>query len=218
MSCSTSTTENRPLSRPSTPTSRVVSSRPVPAVGSSSSSNFGSMASAMASSSARFSPCESCPARMCARSARPTSASASMAGSFNAGSIAALPRTRKLEPARACTASATFSSAENPGKDGTDLERSRQAQSCARVHRQGRDVAVGKHDFARVGGSQPGNLIDQRRLAGPIRSNDGMQLVRHDVESEVVGHDQGAEFLLQPLEAEQGFSHGRASAPRLRRR
>src|SRR6516165_4804971 len=116
MSCSTSTTENRPLSRRNTSTSRAVSSRPVPAMGSSSSRTLGCSASAMASSSARFSPCASSPAGMCARSAKPTSASAAIAGPFKAASAAARPRMRKLEPARDCTASATFSSAEKPGR------------------------------------------------------------------------------------------------------
>jgi hypothetical protein len=104
------------------------------------------------------------------------------------------------------------------GKDGADLERSRQAQSCARVHRQGGDVAAGEQNAAGVGSGQPGNLIDQGRLARAIRSNDGVQFVGPDVKRQVVGDDEGAEFLPQPFEAEHGFSHGRASAPRSRGR
>src|SRR5438105_2765639 len=89
MSCSTSTTEKRPLSRRKSPTRRAVSSRPVPAIGSSSNRTLGCIASAMASSSARFSPCASSPAIICARSARPTSASAASAGPLKPGSAGA---------------------------------------------------------------------------------------------------------------------------------
>src|SRR6266480_2755740 len=116
ISCSTSTTEKRSLSRRKTAMSRAVSSRPVPAMGSSSSRIFGRIARAMASSSARFSPWASSPAGTCARSARPTSPSAAIAGSFKPASSAARPNRRKLEPERDCTASATFSSAEKPGR------------------------------------------------------------------------------------------------------
>src|SRR6185295_8725383 len=115
MSCSTSSMGNRPLSRASSAIKRSVSSRPTPATGSSSSSSFGSIASAIASSSARFSPWERVPAGTCARSASPTSVSAASAGAFSAASRAARPNRRKLDPVRACTASATFSSAEMPG-------------------------------------------------------------------------------------------------------
>ena len=76
------------------------------------------------------------------------------------------------------------------------------------MHRQGGDVAAGEQNAAGVGGGQPGNLIDQRRLARAVRSNDGVQLVRPDVEGQVVGDDEGAEFLPQAFEAEHGFSHG----------
>jgi hypothetical protein len=80
------------------------------------------------------------------------------------------------------------------------------------VHRQGGDITAGKHDAAGVGRNQPGNLIDQRRLAGAIRPDDGVQFVRPDVEGQVIGDDEGTEFLPQAFEAQHGFSHGRTSA------
>src|SRR4051812_6138412 len=116
MSCSTSTIGKRPFSERSTATSRSLSSCPVPAIGSSSSNSLGSIASAMASSSARFSPCERSPAGKPARSPSPTCVSAASAGAFNSSSSAALPKNRKLVPHRACTASATFSSTEKRGR------------------------------------------------------------------------------------------------------
>src|SRR5712691_2558826 len=133
MSCSTRSTGKRPLRRRSSSTRREASSRPVPAMGSSRRRTFGSMASAMASSSARFSPCESCPAGTLARSARPTSASAARAGPFNASSAAARPTRRRLDPMRDCTASATFSSAEKPGRielTWNDRARPSRARAC----------------------------------------------------------------------------------------
>src|SRR5215213_5195178 len=116
MSCSTSTIGKRPFNKRSTATSRSASSWPVPAIGSSSSSSFGSIASAMLSSSARFSPCESSPAGKSARSVSPTCTSAARAGMFNSSSSAAFPKNRKLVPRRACMASATFSRTEKRGR------------------------------------------------------------------------------------------------------
>src|SRR5262249_49021119 len=54
--------------------------------------------------------------RTAARSASPTCASAASAGVLSPASSAALPKKRKLEPCRACTASATFSSTEKRGR------------------------------------------------------------------------------------------------------
>ncbi len=56
------------------------------------------------------------PPAISARSASPTCASAARAGAFSSSSSAARPKKRKLEPLRACTASATFSSTEKPGR------------------------------------------------------------------------------------------------------
>src|SRR5947199_166230 len=61
MSCSTSTIGKRPFSARSTAISRCASSWPVPAIGSASSNSFGSIAAAIATSSARFATCDSSP-------------------------------------------------------------------------------------------------------------------------------------------------------------
>ena len=87
-----------------------------------------------------------------ARSASPTSASAASAGSFKARSDAARRKKRKLVPARACTASATFSSAENPGSTDV-IWNDRAMPSAARAHAADRrgDVATVEHDVAGIG-------------------------------------------------------------------
>src|SRR6267143_415814 len=115
MSCSTRTMVWRRLSEDSSPIMCCDSSTPMPAIGSSRSSSRGRVASAMATSSCRCSPCARLPARTLILSSRPTSSSTWRAGPVSAGSLRASRQKRKLCPERACTASATFSSAVKPG-------------------------------------------------------------------------------------------------------
>src|SRR6266850_2245178 len=115
MSCSTRTMVWRRLSEDSSAIMCCDSSTPMPAIGSSRSSSRGRVASAIATSSWRCSPCARLPARTFIRSLRPTSSSTWRAGPVSAGSLRASRQKRKLCPERACTASATFSSAVKPG-------------------------------------------------------------------------------------------------------
>ena len=94
------------------PIIRSLSCGPMPAMGSSSTSKRGFMASAAASSSWRRSPWESASTRVCARAASPTRASASMAGARRLASDWAARKKRQEWPCCACTANATLSSAE----------------------------------------------------------------------------------------------------------
>jgi len=105
----------RPRSPSSVSVRRAVSSWVVPAIGSSSSSTRGSVASAMAISSCRFSPWLSAPAGIAARSASPTVSRLAIARSVSAVSPATGRRKRKLWPAWAWAATATFSSVVKPG-------------------------------------------------------------------------------------------------------
>src|SRR5881296_1183056 len=116
MSCSTSTIVTRPLRPPRRRTIRCDSSAPIPATGSSSRSSRGRVASAMAISSCRCSPCARVPATTAARAPRPTRSSVARAGSRSARSVNAGVQKRKLWPACACTASATLSRAVNSRK------------------------------------------------------------------------------------------------------
>src|SRR5213078_296658 len=116
MSCSTSTIVTRPLRSPRTPTIRCDSSRLIPATGSSSNRSRGRVASAMAISSCRCSPCARLAARTSARPLNPTESRTARAGSRSARSARAGRQKRKLCPECAWTASATLSSAEKSGK------------------------------------------------------------------------------------------------------
>ena len=88
-----------------------------------------------------------------------------------------------------------------------DLERARQPQRAAAIGRQLGDVAAGEPDAAGMRHQMPGQLADQRGLAGAVRADDGVQFAARDVERDVVGGDDAAEPAHQFLDAEQGFSH-----------
>ena len=61
------------------------------------------------------------------------------------------------------------------------------------------------------GSKLPGELADQRGLAGAVRADDGVQFAGHDVERQIVGRDEAAEPAHQVVDAEQRISHGRPS-------
>ena len=93
---------------------------------------------------------ESAPAGTSARSREPDLLQRGARRRLSAGSRRRRAEKRKLEPDRACTASATFSSTEKPRQDRGDLERARQAEPRARVDRQRGDVAPSKTIAAAV--------------------------------------------------------------------
>src|SRR5947199_2782086 len=111
MSCSISRMVSSALSSRRVLTMRALSSGPIPAMGSSSRSMRGLVASAIAISSWRCSPWLSLETMTSPRPASPTRASAARAGSRNSCSRRALRQKRNEGPAWACTASATLSSA-----------------------------------------------------------------------------------------------------------
>src|SRR5262245_33239868 len=111
MSCSMSRIVRLFLSSMRVRTMRTDSSGPMAAIGSSSSSMLGRVASAIAISSARCSPWLRLAHSSSARCARPTCASTARAGSRSDGSVRALRQKWNECPVCACTASATLSSA-----------------------------------------------------------------------------------------------------------
>src|SRR5579883_2725407 len=111
MSCSISSMPQRCFSPRRRATMRWLSSGPIPAIGSSSSSSLGSPPSAMAISSWRCSPWLSAEARVLARASSPTAARPRRAASVRLVSRRTSARKRKEWPRWACWASATFSSA-----------------------------------------------------------------------------------------------------------
>jgi hypothetical protein len=92
-----------------------------------------------------------------------------------------------------------------------DLERARQAKGAAPPCRQAGDVPAGEANGAGIRQHLPGELADQRGLAGAVRPDDRMQFARCDIQRQVVGGDNAAEPPHQIFDAEQGVSHGLAS-------
>ena len=146
---------------------------------------------------------------MCARAVRSTTASASKAGALSASSRAAGCQKRKLEPERACTASATFSSAVKRGSTCV-IWNERASPRCARAGiGQMRDVAAVEDDAAGVGGERAGDLVDEGGLAGAVGADDGVGLAGEDVEVDAVGDLERAERLAEVLQAQHGRAHRR---------
>ena len=178
-------------------TRRRVSSAPAPAIGSSSSSSLGAWASAIASSSRRFSPCDRAPAGVCARGARSTARRASTGGRVErllgcrrlpeaeAGARARLHRQRDVLQGR------------EAGQDLRDLERPGEAEAGAGRHRQPGHVVAVEEDAAGIGGEGAGDLVDEGGLAGAVGADDGVGLAGQDGEVDAGGHPEGAERLLR---------------------
>ena len=93
-----------------------------------------------------------------------------------------------------------------------DLERARQAAPDAGRRRKAADLVICETDSAEILDQLAGNLQHQRRLACPVRADDGVQLVRANVERQVAGGDQAAEALYQSLDAKQRPVHRRLIA------
>ena len=72
--------------------------------------------------------------------------------------------------------------------------------------RQAGDVAAGEMDGAGVGREVAGELADQRRLAGAVGADQGVDLARPHVDRDVVGRDQAAEALDQAWSVESSGS------------
>ena len=72
---------------------------------------------------------------------------------------------------------------------------------------QGGDVTTDKQNASFIGSNEPGNLIDQRRLARAVRPDHRMQLARHHVEVDVAGNDKTAKILAQFFQTQNRISH-----------
>ena len=86
-------------------------------------------------------------------------------------------------------------------KQRRDLERARQAELAAALHRQRGDVVAAELDAPGVGRDLAGELADQRGLAGAVRADDRRAARRRATSSAiVVGGDDAAEALGQALD------------------
>ncbi len=171
----------------------------------------GRVASAMATSSWRCSPCARFAASTSIRASSPPARKTLRAGSVSAGSLRASRQKRKLWPACACTASATFCSALNSRIDAGDLERAGQAPARAPGRRQRSDVLAGEADLARVGKQVAGELADEGGLAGAVRADHRVGLALDARPGDAVARAQRAEGLPQFGDGEQRLSHGFSS-------
>ena len=87
-----------------------------------------------------------------------------------------------------------------------DLERTRQSEPAALIGRQPRDVAAGKVNGAGIRHQLPGQLADQRGLAGAVGTDDGVQFAGSDIERQIVGGLDATEAADQIFDAEQGIN------------
>ena len=186
---------------------------PSPAIGSSSSSRRGVVASAIAISICRCSPWLRRETAMPARSSMPTRSSAARAGSRSSGS-----RAHGLPEAEGMTGMGLYGERDivergEIRKQRSDLERARQPQQAAPPDRQRGDVVRRRRRSFR-------HRARVRRPAGrsgwscPRRSARSSRAARRsrNIERHIVGGDHAAEALVQALDLQQRFSHGQPSS------
>ena len=89
-----------------------------------------------------------------------------------------------------------------------DLERARQPEMAAAIGRQRADVAAVEADAAALRRDFAGEEADQRRLAGAVRADDGVEFAARNIERDGVGGDDAAEALGQAFDLQQRFGHG----------
>src|SRR5262249_46804780 len=81
------------------------------------------------------------------------------------------------------------------------------AEPADRVRLEAADLAPVEEDSSRVGGEQAGDQIEQGRLAGAVRADDGMQPSARERIAQVVDRGEAAETLGQPLNAQDRLAH-----------
>ena len=171
-----------------------VSSGLMPAVGSSSSSSRGRLASAMPISSARCSPCASVFAARSRDSHNPTSASNSSACSVSSCKPRArtphvVARHQRLQP------DADILPRRQLRKHVGDLERFRHAHMGEAVLRQPGDVAALEFDATAGGRKRAGQQIEIGALAGAVGTDDRGDRALGEFGRDVVQRDEFAEHL-----------------------
>ena len=188
---------------------RCDSSVPMPAIGSSSSSSRGCVASAIAISSWRCSPWARLAASTSARSPRPTSLEdrarrvAQRARRARAGR-----QKRKLWPACACTASATLSSAREVAVDAGDLERAREARAASAPARASAVMSSpAKRIVPASGRRSPASWPMSVVLPAPFGPMIACVSPWRTSSVDPVGRAQRAERLAQAVDVEQRVTH-----------
>ena len=90
------------------------------------------------------------------------------------------------------------------GEKLVDLEGAYEAELDAAVTRGGGDVVAAEHDLAGGRGQDASQEIDQRGLAGTVRSDQRLAGAGLEREGDVVGHMQGAEAAVQAADLQRG--------------
>ena len=197
MSCSMTTIVSVRFNSRMRSARRAVPSLPRPAVGSSRNRRRGSVASAMAISSARRSPYERLLARrpLLAREADPRE---HRRGLVLRGGIGA-----EIAPAVE-SAAAHFGQRDQHVvlrrivvEEIHDLERARDAAPCDLPRREAGDRLTGEDDLAAIGRVAPGQHVEASRLAGAVRPHDAGEPAFLERERDVLEHDLMTEALVQ---------------------
>lgn len=90
-------------------------------------------------------------------------------------------------------------------EDAPELERARDASGREPFRRQTRDVTAFEANLASVGPVQPGDEIEQRRLAGAIGADDADELALGEIEVDRVDRGEAAEAPRQPAQGQHGI-------------
>ncbi len=180
----------------------------MPAIGSSSRSTRGFVASAIASSSWRCSPWLRSAHSMSARPARPTRSSAARAGSRSSVSPRASRQKRKEWPLCACTASATLSSAVQSGNSEV-IWNERASPSMLRRYTGSAVMSLPSNRMRPASGaispvSWPISVVLPAPL-GPITACNSPRSTASEIPSDAITPPKR---LVRPSIFEQGLSHG----------
>ena len=181
----------------------LVSARDMPAVGSSSSSSFGSCTRHIASSSRRLSPRDRLPASMSRLSARPTSSSMCSARSRTSclavGALPGVDARRRRRAARSAGIMTFSSRVSSPKISGVWNTRATPAWliSCGCRPISERPSKVTE---PLSGDEAADEAVEQRRLAGAVGADDGVHAAFLDREVDVVERAQPGEALVDALD------------------
>ncbi len=171
----------------------------------------------MAISSSRRSPCDRLAQGSPARSASPTASSSDQ-----------LRRVQLLQPVGVTPKAVAIAAPRlhrdphvlergQVGEHAEDLERSADPETGPPMHPHPGDVAVVEADFSAIRRDEPGEHVEERRLARAVRPDQAMELAGHHVQVDVVGGDERAEALVQSAHREDrrgGIELRRALVPR----
>ena len=198
MSCSTSRSraalERGRAARPSS----ADSCGPMPAIGSSSSSRRGRLASAIAISSARRSPCDSAAAGVVGPVGEPDLGQHAAARSRSRGvARSRAPEAEAVAGVRLHRERDVVERGEL-AEDAGDLERARDAERAPAAPARAANVVAGEADRAGIRAQFAGELPDQRRLAGAVRADQRVDLAGHDRQRHVAGASRPPNRLVSP--------------------